>query len=150
MALITENCPLVALIKSYCARGRSLLLKLGEQNVGFLAIDALSCLPVRFVQQMVTWFWEICKWLNRSSPVLTNVWQTVRPDPGSCGASLVLIGCYVRKSVAKTKGLNFALDDVKCCNGEWSVFSTWCSETLLQLYSLKRRLPRSFPVPQYF
>lgn len=92
---------------------------------------------------------------NGGLPVLTSVWRTARPEPGRYGAPLVLLSCHMSRPLTKTKGLHFALDDIKCCKGEKSVFCNCCSETLLQLYTLTffwklRRLPSCFSAALYF
>lgn len=96
----------------------------GKQNVGFLL---LVLHPICRTGWSNKWSDGVGGSVTRSnwnggSPVLTSVWQMAR-----CGAPPVAVWA----NSIKTKGLHFALDDIKPCKGEKSVFCRCCSGILL-------------------
>jgi len=91
MALITENCPLVALIKSRCVSRKVLTTEAGkaEHRVSCLWSFILSAGPVGPTGgQMVSGIRGHRRLERGGFPVLTSIWQTARPKPGRCGVPL--------------------------------------------------------------
>lgn len=77
MVLITENCPLVALIKSYCVNRKVLISEAGETERGVSCSWSfiLSAGPVGPTgSQMVSGSVAASDW-DRGLPVLTSIWQ---------------------------------------------------------------------------
>lgn len=134
MALITEKCPLVALIKSCCVSRKVLVTEAGQRERG------VSC----------SWSFDLS-----AGPAGPTSGQTVSGDqwpqvPGAeayqlfsalvrwCVPGLggvVPRCCCMSKALAKSKGLHFVWDDIECCKGEKPVLCSCCSETRLQFYT---------------
>lgn len=158
MVLITENCPLVALIKSYCVNRKVLISEAGETERGVSCSWSfiLSAGPVgptgsqmvsgdQWPQATGTEAYQFLpafgRWRDLSLRGVVPLWRfsvVKRANPEQ----------KLRDSV-------FPLDDIKCYKGEKSVFCSCCSEALLQLYALivfrrLRRPPSCYSAPQYF
>lgn len=134
MAVITENCPLVALIKSCCVSRKVLVTEAGQREHGVSAPGPLTCLLDRLVQQVArqslgisgheSLEHRLTSCSHHWSGDVSQAWEVWRPT-----------ACCMSKTLTKSKGLHFVWDDIKCCKGEKPVFCSCCSETLLQFYT---------------
>lgn len=129
MTLITENCPLVALIKSCCV-SRKVLVTERERGVSCSWSFDLSAGPIGPTSGQTV---SGDQWPQVTG---TEVYQLFPAFVRQCVPSLggVVPHCCINKPLTKSKGLHFVWDDMECCKGEKPVFCSCRSETLLQLY----------------
>lgn len=130
MALITENRPLVALIKSCCV-SRKVLVTERERGVSYSWSFDLSAGPVGPTMVRRSQGISGHKSLERR---LTSYSQHLSGDVFPSLGGVVPHCCFINKPLTKSRGLRFVWDDIECCKGEKPVFCSCPSETLLQLY----------------
>lgn len=119
MAPITENCPLVALIKSCCVSRKILVIEAGERERG------VSC----------PWSFDLCAGLAGPTsgqtvsgdqwPQVTGIeaYQLLSVFVRWCVPSLggvVPHCCCMSQALTKSKGLHFVWDDIESCKGKKS------------------------------
>lgn len=134
MALITENCPLVALIKSCCVSRKVLVTEAGERERGVSCSWSfdLSAGPAGPTSGQAV---SRAQWPQVTG---TEAYQLFSAFVRGCVPSLggvVPHCCCMSKALTKSKGLHFVGDDIECCKGERPVFCGCRSETVLQLYT---------------
>lgn len=134
MALITENCPLVALIKTCCVSRKVLVTEAGEEERGVSfpwSFDLSAGLAGPASGQTVSGD----QWPQVSGTEPCQLFSAfVRCCVPSLGGEVPHC-CCMSEALTKSKGLHFVWDDIECCKGEKPVFCSCCSETPLQLYT---------------